>query len=90
MDLVDKFLATVTDECGNKIDFSKLDIEVFGFDGVVCLGNVGTDLYIQEDHYGADLSLFNNNQKLMVLSFVDYVQQKMKESREYFENNKIK
>lgn len=90
MSLIDDFLESVTDECGNKIDFSILDIEVFGFDGVVCLGHVGTDLYIKEDHYGADLSLFNNNQKKMVLSFVDYVQFKMKESREYFENNKIK
>ncbi len=88
MDLVDKFLATVIDECGKSIDFSNVEVE--GFEGVVCFGQYYADVKITESEFIFHNTLLTKYQRDMVIAFKDYVQQKMKESREYFENNKIK
>ncbi len=88
MDLVDKFLENVTDELGNKIDFSDLEIE--GFSGVLRVVSNCADVHISEwnfDVYNSDLTEEENR---MLFEFAMYAQRKMKESREYFENNKIR
>lgn len=88
MSLVDDFLESVTDECGNKIDFS--NIEVDGFDGLICFGENYAEIDIKENSFWVGNYELFESQKEMLTEFVNYVQQKMKESREYFENNKIK
>lgn len=81
MTLIDKFLETVTDEFGNKIDFSNVEAE--GFDGIIFLGPLGTDIYIQKDHYTFNSTLFSDYQKEMIEAFVEYIQQKMKEHKAF-------
>lgn len=88
MALIDDFLESVTDEFGNKIDFS--NIEVDGFEGVVCFGSNYAEIDIKEDSFWLGNYELFESQKEMLNEFVNYVQQKMKESRGYFENNKIK
>lgn len=88
MNLIDDFLESVSDEYGNKIDFS--NIEVDGFSGIVSFGNYWADISITIDEFIINDSEINNAHKNMINAFGEYVQKKMKESREYFENNKIK
>ena len=88
MNLIDDFLESVSDEYGNKIDFS--NIEVDGFSGIVSFGNYWADISITIDEFIINDSEINNAHKKMISAFAGYVQNKMKESREYFENNKIK
>lgn len=88
MALIDDFLESVTDECGNKIDFS--NIEVDGFEGLICFGDNYAEIDIKENSFWLGNYELFESQKEMLTEFVNYVQQKMKESREYFENNKIK
>ena len=88
MNLIDDFLESVSDEYGNKIDFS--NIEVDGFSGIVAFGNYWADISITIDEFIINDSEINNAHENMINAFAGYVQNKMKESREYFENNKIK
>lgn len=88
MALIDDFLESVTDECGNKIDFS--NIEVDGFEGLICFGENYAEIDIKENSFWLGNYELYESQKEMLTEFVNYVQQKMKESREYFENNKIR
>ena len=88
MNLIDDFLESVSDEYGNKIDFS--NIEVDGFSGIVSFGNYWADISITIDELIINDSEINNTHENMINAFAGYVQNKMKESREYFENNKIK
>lgn len=88
MAIIDDFLEIVTDECGNKIDFS--NIEVDGFEGLICFGENYAEINIKEDSFWLGNYELFESQKEMLNEFVNYVQQKMKENREYFENNKIR
>lgn len=88
--LIDDFFDSVTDEFGNKIDFSNIETE--GFNGCITFSNFEyyAELYITENEFEIYNSNLNESLKNQVDEFIKYVQQKMKESREYFENNKIK
>lgn len=88
MALIDDFLESVTDECGNKIDLS--NIEVDGYEGLICFGENYAEIDIKENSFWLGNYELFESQKEMLTEFVNYVQFKMKESREYFENNKIK
>lgn len=84
MDLVYKFLQTVTDEFGNKIDFS--NIEVDGFDGTMCVIENCADVHISErnfDVYNSDLTAEENR---LLFEFAIYVQKKMKEQRKFYKD----
>lgn len=77
MNLVDKFLENVTDEFGNKIDFSNVDVE--GFGGTVCVIENTADIFIAEYNFETYNSNLNNEENRLLFEFVLYAQQKMKE-----------
>lgn len=77
MNLVDKFLETATDEFGNKIDFSNVEVE--GFGGIICVIENTADVFIAEYNFETYNSDLNNEENRLLFEFVLYVQQKMKE-----------
>lgn len=86
MDLVDKFLATVTDEYGNKIDFSNVESE--GFEGSVYFGEEEIDIYIIIDYYHIyNAHYITEEEYAMCEAFKDYVQQKMKEHKAFLQDD---
>lgn len=81
MNLVDKFLETATDEFGNKIDFSTVEVECFN--GSFFLGK--NEGYMAIDEYGS-ISMkhdFTILQEEMTSEFIEYVKQKMKEHKDF-------
>lgn len=85
MALIDDFLENVTDECGNKMDFS--NIEVDGFSGILCFGEDYADVQIEENNFYMYNHFINKAQYKMILSFVEYVQEKMKDHRQISEDD---
>lgn len=81
MDLVDKFLESIKDEFGNKIDFSNIETE--GFSGRICFGYNYAEVEISENQFWIGINVLNVDQKQMLNAFIDYVQTKMKEQREF-------
>ncbi|MGL5233886.1 MAG: hypothetical protein ACRC8Z_03915 [Empedobacter falsenii] len=85
MSLIDDFLEIVTDECGNKIDFSNIEVE--GFEGLVCFGENYAEINIKEDSFWLGKYELFESQKEMLTEFVNYVQQKMKDHRQISEDD---
>lgn len=83
--LVDKFLATVTDEFGNKIDFSNVESE--GFEGNILINNKQGSIYIYNNAYGLLDDNFNEEEKEITSAFIKYVQQKMKEHKAFLQDD---
>ena len=83
MNLVDKFLETATDEFGNKINFSNVEVE--GFNGDIFFNDQQYYCYLkisQNEQYIADNNLDIESEKI-VFAFMKYVQQKMKEHKAF-------
>lgn len=81
MNLVDKFLETVTDEFGNKIDFSNVEVE--GFEGDIILNNKPGYASVDLDGSLIFTPDYDNEEVKMVDEFIEYVQQKMKEHKAF-------
>lgn len=81
MNLIDKFLETATDEFGNKIDFSNVEVE--GFEGTICVIENTADVFISMSVF----EVFNSNltveENRILFEFAMYVQQKMKEHKAF-------
>jgi hypothetical protein len=86
MNAIDLFLANVTDEFGNTIDFSKIENE--GFNGIVCFGKNSAEISIAADSFIEIESDLSESEKMMLIAFVRYTQNEMKKQHVFIQNVK--
>lgn len=82
---IDKFLESVTDEHGNKIDFS--DIEIEGFSGVLCIVNNCADVHISINNFEVYNNDLTEEENRMLFEFAMYTQRKMKEYKQFLQDD---
>lgn len=79
MNALDQFLATVTDEFGNNIDFSNIENE--GFSGIICFGEKSAEISINEESFIELQSDLSESDKTMLNAFVEYTQSFMRDQK---------
>ncbi|MFC7347267.1 hypothetical protein ACFQO9_11115 [Chryseobacterium zhengzhouense] len=76
MNALDQFFASVTNEFGEKINFSNIENE--GFTGVVCFEDRSADICIDIDSYKEFDNDLSENENMMLKAFVTFTQSEMK------------
>lgn len=79
MNALDQFLATVTDEFGNNIDFSNIENE--GFNGIICFGEKSAEISISEESFIELQSDLSESDKTLLNAFVEYTQSFMRDQK---------
>lgn len=86
MNALDFFLANVTNEFGDKIDFSNIENE--GFAGIICLGEKSAEISINIDSFTELESDLTAREKDMLDAFVYYTQSEMQKQYAFTQNIK--
>lgn len=84
MNALDQFLANVTDEFGNKIDFSNIENE--GFNGIICIGDKSAEISIDKDSFIEIESDLSNDERIMLNAFIEYTQSEMRNQNFFIQN----
>ncbi len=84
MNALDLFLANVTDEFGNTIDFKNIENE--GFHGIVCIGQNSAEISIAADSFIDIENDLSDSENTMLRAFVNYAQNEMNKYRSFIQN----
>lgn len=86
MKALDLFLTNVTNEFGDKIDFSNIENE--GFTGIICFGENSAEIHVNINSFTELDSDLSESEKLMLDAFVSYTQSEMKKQKVFIQNVK--
>lgn len=84
MNVLDQFFANVTNEFGEKINFSNIESE--GFTGIVCFEDRSAEISIDTDSYNEYESDLNDNDQMMLNAFIEYTQSEMRKLNFFIQN----